>query len=136
MEGVDCKIYAITIDKQRVVASLERFGERERLYGHLAQQLVSRLSLDNIHEQVLFYLDRSLSHKSRAILNQALRYDLSSRLSPNVVIDIQHVDSQIHAGIQAADLFGWGIYRAHENNDKSWRECFEHFIASDELFQL
>lgn len=130
VEGADCKIYAITIDKKQVVTALERFGERDRLYGHLAQQLVRRLPLDDVREQVLLYLDRSLSHKSRAILNKALRYDLSSRLSPNVIIDIQHVDSQAYPGIQSVDLFGWGIFRAYESDDSSWRQCFVSLIAA------
>ncbi len=136
VEGIGCKVYAITIDKQQVVTALERFGERDRLYGHLAQKLVSRLPLEDVHEQVLLYLDRSLSHESRNTLNKALLYDLQSRLSPNVRIMIQHVDSQAYTGIQAADLFCWGIFRTYETNDKHWKQCFAHFIAVDELFRL
>lgn len=136
MEGVDCKIYALTIDKKQVVTALERFGERDRLYGHLAQQLVSQLPLEHVREQVLFFLDRSLSHKARAILNKALRYDLSTKLSPNIVVDIQHIDSQAHPGIQATDLFCWGIFRAYETGEDDWKKCFKPLIAFDELFQL
>lgn len=136
MEGINCQVYALTIDKKQVVTALERFGERDRLYGHLAQQLVSQLPLEDVREQVLFFLDRSLSHKARAILNKALRYDLSTKLSPNIVIDIQHIDSQAHPGIQAADLFCWGIFRAYETGENDWRRCFAHLIAFDELFRL
>ena len=135
-EGIGCKIYALTIDKRQVVTALERFGERDRLYGHLARQLVSRLPLDDVDEQVLLSLDRSLSHESRNTLNKALRYDLLSRLPPNVAVDIRHVDSRAHPGIQAVDLFRWGIFRAHENNDSNWRQCFAHLIVTDDLFRL
>lgn len=136
MEGVDCQLYALTIDKKQVVTALERFGERDRLYGHLAQQLVSQLPLEDVREQVLFYLDRSLSHESRNTLNKALLYDLQSRLSPNVRVTIQHIDSQAYTGIQATDLFCWGIFRAYETNDKEWRDCYKHLIVFDQVFKL
>ncbi len=50
---------------------------------------------------------------------------MKGRLHPSIPLTIEHVDSQQSLGIQAVDLFSWGIYRKYEHNDTKWYDYFK-----------
>ena len=44
--------------------------------------------------------------------------------SDDVPLNIYHERSQENAGLQAVDLFCWGIYRKVEHGDRAWYGVF------------
>ncbi|MFA4845683.1 MAG: DUF3800 domain-containing protein [Patescibacteria group bacterium] len=69
-----------------------------------------------------------------AEFNSYIRRQLEGRLSPDVPLDIYHWPSHENCGLQAVDLFCWGIFQTYERQDTGWRSVFSEKIRFDELF--
>ncbi|MBL4648057.1 MAG: DUF3800 domain-containing protein [Gammaproteobacteria bacterium] len=50
-------------------------------------------------------------------------------------LNIEHERSHETYGIQAVDLFCWGIYRKYECNDLVWYNLFKDRIIAEEIFR-
>lgn len=47
----------------------------------------------------------------------------------NTDLNISHLTSQESAGLQAVDLFSWGIFRKYENNDMEWYRVYRDKVG-------
>jgi len=56
--------------------------------------------------------------------NQYLVNQLEALLPLNTDLNILHLTSQESTGLQAVDLFCWGVFRKYENNDIEWYQAF------------
>jgi hypothetical protein len=54
-----------------------------------------------------------------------------SKFDPRIPLDIDHFDSKDNLGLQAVDLFCWGIFRKYEKNDFKWFDIFESKVKYD-----
>jgi len=45
------------------------------------------------------------------------------------VMNIYHEDSKANTGLQAVDLFCWGVFRKYESKDTEWYSNFESQIC-------
>jgi hypothetical protein len=66
--------------------------------------------------------------------NQYIFRQLKGRLDPRVPLDIKHENSQEYYGLQAVDLFSWGIFRKYEKKDAQWFDIFSRKVAFEEQY--
>jgi hypothetical protein len=55
-------------------------------------------------------------------------------LDPKIPLDIKHENSCRYNGLQAVDLFSWGIFRKYENKDIEWFRIFQEKVAYEEQY--
>jgi len=66
--------------------------------------------------------------------NSYIRRNLEGRLPPNIPIDIYHWLSHETYGLQAVDLFCWGIFQKYEKNNFDWLDVYKEKVLFDEQF--
>ncbi len=80
-------------------------------------------------------VDKSKGKTEVKKFNQYVLAHIKARLDPNIPLEIYHADSRQSPGLQAADMFAWGVFRKYEALDKGWYEVFKEKISGEELFQ-
>ncbi len=65
-------------------------------------------------------VDRSKNKDEMADFNQYLGNQLDAMLPLDVPLRISHEHSHENAGLQAVDLFCWGVFRKYEHTDLAW----------------
>lgn len=119
-------IYAITLNKRRVYNDLAQ--KKDRLYNFVARLVLDQIPLESASTRVQFIIDKSKDKKGIGDFNNYVVSQLEGRIDPKVPLDIYHHRSHENLGIQAADLFSWGIFRSYEKNDFGWFEIFRERI--------
>jgi hypothetical protein len=71
---------------------------------------------------VKMVVDRSKNREEIKQFNKIIVTHLESRLPLSVPLKILHEKSHQDLGLQAVDLFSWGIFRHYETNDSEWRD--------------
>jgi hypothetical protein len=57
-----------------------------------------------------------------------LKNQIEALLPLNTALIVEHLKSEESTGLQAVDLFCWGIARKYERNDLRWYDVFRHKI--------
>jgi hypothetical protein len=86
--------------------------------------------------------DRALVSAVRAVLRRKrlLRADKAgaeikkSFIDPRVPLDIIHINSHESPGLQAVDMFAWGIFRKYEKADLEWFNVFKARVCLDRSY--
>lgn len=125
-------VYALTLNKKRVYERLTR--NKERVYNYIARLVLDKIPFEKAQEQVILILDKSKSPKEVGEFNQYVLRQLAGRLDPKVPLDIKHENSCQYHGLQAVDLFSWGIFRKYEKKDSAWLEIFREKVAYEEQY--
>ena len=90
---------------------------------------MERVPLSTCGDSVTIVVDRSQNATDVAVFNETLIRDLESLVPLHIPVYIMHEPSHQNAGLQAVDLFSWGIFRKYENGDFDWYECFADNVA-------
>jgi len=130
IEGDPFDLYVIAIDKRRVPEGLRR--DKERLYNYLARLIIEKCPLKEVDSKIVITLDRSKTKKEQKAFDKYLLYQLEGSLSPRLSLEVFHLDSKEREGLQAVDLFCWGVFRKYENKDLAWYEIFKEKICFEE----
>lgn len=127
-------IYSITLNKKRVFDRLAK--NKSRVYNYIARQVLDHIPFEkNNGDRVELIIDRSMAKPEIEEFNSYIRRQLEGRLSPNVPLDIYHRQSHENGGLQAADLFCWGIFQKYERQDLRWYDVFaKSKVRFDEQF--
>lgn len=125
-------IYSITLNKRRVYETLAR--QRDRVYNFLARQVIDQIPIEQGPTRVHLIVDKSKPKPEIVNFNEYLYQSLQGRLSPQTPLDIHHWRSHEAKGLQAADLFAWGIFRRYERGDASWYSVFQEKIKFETLY--
>ena len=125
-------IYSITLNKSRVFNRLR--DKQDRLYNYITRRIIDQIPLDQTGTRVIFTLDKCKGKYEIKNFNTYIVEQVKSKLDPNVPLDITHGDSINIPGLQAIDLFCWGIHRKYENQDCKWYEIFEGKIKYDSVY--
>ena len=125
-------IYALTLNKKRVYERLTK--DKERVYNYISRLVLDEIPFEKAHEPVMLILDKSKTQKQIWDFNQYIVRQLKGRLDPKVPLDIKHQDSQQYYGLQAVDLFSWGIFRKYEKRDSKWFEIFREKVAFEKQY--
>ncbi len=121
-------IYALALNKGRVEPRLRSKVGKKKLYNFLARFLLEKLDLSGAARNVELVVDRCKNKEEMKDFNQYLVNQLESLLPLNTALNIIHLTSEESAGLQAVDLFCWGIFRKYEYGDREWYEVYHSKI--------
>ncbi len=107
--------------------------EQERLYNDIARLIIAQLPLHAATDRVVLMLDRRKSQADQRDLNRYLSLHLQGLVPLYIPLEIFPVASDESKGIQAVDLFCWGIYRKYEVSDLTWYHYFSPKIRVETL---
>ena len=79
-------------------------------------------------------IDKSMAKPEIAEFNFYIRRELESRLAPSISLDIYHWLSHENYGLQAVDLFCWGVFQKYEHKNIEWYEVFAKKVRLDDQF--
>ena len=94
------------------------------MYIYLARQLIDKLPLRATFTNVRLVVDRSKNSKEVQDFNRYVRNQIEALLPLNTGFAIEHLTSKESAGLQAVDLFCWGIFRKYEFGDSDWYRVY------------
>lgn len=126
------QIYAVTMDKRRAFAKLHE--EKHRVYNYLARIVLEHISFDDASSRVELIIDRSKNIAQKSEFNAYVINQLQGRLDPRIPLDIYHHSSTQEYGLQAVDMFSWGVFRKYELAEVEWFEKFRKKVCHDQLY--
>lgn len=114
------QIYTVVVNKERVYENLQTKAGKKKLYNYISRFLLERVNLAGAGKAVTLVVDRSKNKDEIADFNQYLGNQLEALLPLDVPLNIYHQHSHENAGLQAVDLFCWGVFRKYEHGDHDW----------------
>lgn len=125
-------IYSVTIDKQRVI---RQSIDKQRLYNVLVRFLAERLPLETVTQgHVNLIVDKCKNKAEIEDFDTYLLNHLQSRLPLQTRLYISHESSHNRTGLQAVDLFCWGIFRERVMGESEWFREFSAAIRCNETY--
>lgn len=126
-------VYSITLNKRKVYERLT--NDKARIYNFVTRQVLDKIPFEqNDDQRVQLVIDKSKSKPEIADFNHYLRRQLEGRINPKTPLDILHLSSHEMPGLQAADLFAWGIFQKYERGRMEWYEEFQEKIKFDDQY--
>lgn len=122
-------IYAVAVNKERVYENLQTRPGKKKLYNYIARFLLEKVELAQAGKAVTLVVDRCKNKDEIADFNDYLANQLDALLPLDVPLTIHHEHSHENAGLQAADLFCWGVFRKYEHGDLEWYREYGRRIA-------
>ncbi len=123
------QIYTVAVNKERVHEHLQTKAGKKKFYNYIARFLLAKVDLEGANTAVTLVVDRCKNKDEIADFNGYLGNQLEARLPLNVPFKIYHQHSHANAGLQAVDLFCWGVYRKYEHGDLNWYREYANRIA-------
>lgn len=122
-------LYTIALNKRRVFDNLKTKHGKKKLYNYIARILIEQIDLHKPGNAVTLIVDKCKNKDEIADFNQYIGNQLDALLPLDVPLNIYHKNSSANAGLQAVDLFCWGVFRKYERVDLEWYEVFRPHIA-------
>jgi len=132
IKNIDFNLYSMTLNKIRVYERLRK--NKERVYNFIARQVLDKIPFNDADLKIEIIIDKSKTKKNIVEFNQYIIREIKGKLDPKVPLNIYHYDSREHFGLQAVDMFCWGIFRKYERNDLVWYNIFKEKIIFDEQY--
>lgn len=127
--GDGWKIYTVVLNKRRVNDELQKPRSKKKLYNFLARFILEKIDLTNPGSAVTLVTDRCKNREEIKDFNSYLANQLDALLPLNVPLNIYHELSHEDTGLQAVDLFCWGVFRKYEIRDTEWYGIYQGKIA-------
>ena len=132
IQNIDFKLYALSLNKKRAYQHL--IQEKERIYNYIARLVLDQIDFNDVGERVSLILDKSKGKQAIADFNSYILGQIKAKINPKIPLDIFHYISHERLGLQAVDLFSWGIFRKYEKNDVEWFKVFSSKVVYDEVY--
>ena len=123
------QLYTVVLNKVRVNEDLRRPDTKKKLYNFLARFILEKIDLNSAAPAVTLVTDRCKNREEIRDFNTYVANQLEALLPLNVPLNIYHERSHDNQGLQAVDLFCWGIFRKYEKGDTEWYEIYREAIA-------
>ena len=123
------RIYTVAVNKERVYEKLQNKAGKKKLYNYISRSLLEQVDLAGAGDAVTLVVDRSKNKEEIADFNQYLANQLEALLPLDVPLNIYHERSHENAGLQAVDLFCWGVFRKYEHGDHEWYREYGDWIV-------
>ncbi len=124
-------LYSLILDKLTLSKPLLDQPNKHRIYNYLAREILQHVDFSLSNHRVTLVVDKSKGVKKREEFDTYLFNHLESLLPLSVSLHINHDRSHLNKGIQAVDLFCWGIFRKYEHNDSAWYNVFADKIRCE-----
>lgn len=113
-------VYSVTLNKSRVHPRLQTKEGKKKLYNYLARFIIEKIPFADDLPWVNLIVDRCKNNEEIKDFNSYVANQLEALLPLNCMLTIDHLASHENAGLQAVDLFCWGIARKDAHKDASW----------------
>lgn len=123
------RLYTVVVDKKLVYEKMPKPLDKKKLYNFLSRFILEKIPFDGVSEAVTLVVDRSKGKEGIREFNDYVTNHLEGLLPLNVPLYITHERSHENAGLQAVDLFCWGIFRQCEMAESEWYKVFQKTIA-------
>ena len=127
-------IYSVTLNKLRVDAPLRSKAGKKKLYNFLARFILEKVNFPKDVRQVSLVVDRCKNKEEIKDFNQYMVNQLEALLPLNARLNIDHLGSHESAGLQAVDLFCWGIARKDGLGDKQWYAVYRDKVGFTTIY--
>ena len=133
IKDVSFNVYAYTVNKSRIKRDISE--NHDRFYNWITRLVLDKIPLKlEKSDRIELIIDKSKGKKQIVEFNEYIKRNLEAKIHPNTPLDIYHWDSVQNMGLQACDLFCWGIHREHENKDSEWLNMFKKKIKFDDVY--
>lgn len=97
-------------------------------YNQLACALLKNITIPQEETSIYLTVDKSKDQGEMAVFDNLIRTELAHHIPKQAVLRIDHLASDKHKGLQASDIFCYGISRKYEREDTTWYDAFSHHI--------
>lgn len=118
------EIFTLILNKARVAQKLR--DKKEKLYNYVSRLLLEKCNLHKAEDRVILTVDKRKNKEDIKDFNSYLFNELRALISLKIPFEQYHEASYAHKGLQAVDVFCWGIYRKYERRDLEW---YNYFVA-------
>jgi len=127
-------VYSVVLNKKKLYKNLTE--NKDRVYNYIARQVIDEIPFEKANgARINLILDRSKGKPEIEDFNSYIRRQLESRIDPVIPLEIYHWKSHENYGLQACDLFCWGIFQKYERNKLEWYGIFaQNKINYERLF--
>jgi hypothetical protein len=126
------QLYSIILNKADLIRKMPQELQEKNLYNFLARRILEKVKFSENLSKVELIVDKSKTDREIIIFNDYLSNHLASYLPLQTRLVIDHIHSFKNTGLQAVDLFSWGIFRKYEHNDLRWYSTYCHRIVAEE----
>jgi hypothetical protein len=123
----DFEIYAVIVDKRRLLKIDTQ--NKPRLYNQITAMLLQQITTQNASALTLI-VDKCKDKYEMRVFDDYIK----RQLNLEIPFFIHHYSSSASKGLQAVDLFCWGIYRKYEHQDAEWYQAFESAISYEKEY--
>lgn len=127
-------IYTVILDKRQVNPDLQSKQGKKRLYNYLSRVLIEQIEFPDNIPTLTLVVDKMKNKKDIEEFNQYLENHLTAHLPLNCIFYPYHKDSKEHPGLQAVDMFCWGIFRKYMAMDEAWYSCYQDKIKYEKVY--
>ena len=130
----DWEIYSVTLNKARVDESLRSRVGKKKLYNFLARFILEKVQFPQDVPMVSLIVDRCKNKEEIKDFNSYMVNQLEALLPLNARLVIDHLSSEENAGLQAVDLFCWGIARKDDMNETDWFASYREKVKFTTIY--
>lgn len=127
-------IYTVILNKRRVYKEFWNARGQGKIYNFLAKFVIEKLPLASINNNVQLVVDKSKNRAEILDFNQYIMTYIEAALPLNTSFSVEHLGSHEDPGLQAVDLFCWGINRKYKDRDMQWYSIFEDKIKYENVY--
>jgi hypothetical protein len=127
VKDIDFKIYAIVLNKRRVYNYLA--DNKARVYNYIARIVLEKIPFEDATVKADLIIDKSKGKPEILNFNNYIQNQLEARINPVVPLYINHLDSCDNCGLQAVDMFSYGVFEGYERRKWDWFNVFEGKVA-------
>jgi hypothetical protein len=120
-------IYTVALNKACVESHLTDKMGKKKLYNFLSRFILEHVPLSS-SRGIRLVVDKSKNSAEMKEFNHYLESQLEAMMPLESRLYINHERSQENTGLQAVDLFCWGIYRKYEHGDQEWYQIYRGSI--------
>lgn len=94
----------------------------------MANYIIEKVKFKAKTSAVTLVVDKCKNKAEIEDFNQYLANQLEGEFPLDVPLTVYHEDSMNSFGLQAVDLFCWGVFRKYERQDTQWYDVFKNQI--------
>jgi hypothetical protein len=129
---VPFNLYSVTLNKRNAYDSLS--SDKERIYNYIARLALEHVDFRDAAVRVIITVDKSKARQEIFGFNRYIIGQVKAAVDPRIPLEIYHVVSNESPGLQAADLFAWGVSRKYELRDMEWYSVFRERLKVDRVY--
>lgn len=125
-------IHTVILDKQKLLAQAGKV-DKHKIYTKISNLALKNVNIRPDAPFVHIIADRCKRGIEAKDFSFSLRSDIEKFLPWNSIVTMEQIPSTTDCGLQAVDLFSYGIFSKHEFDDLEWYTIFKEKIASETL---